>query len=151
MCSLFEKQTRIKRWTLLIFSRQAVEQPHQAGLVRIAHRGFAIRLDPFGMLDPEVVVNLLPELGVGVDLIMRIRWPGERFIGVAGPFVQLGTSVTALHSETNEFHKRLSTPGMIATVHAGRRTTFVRTTHRSLTSDAFKAPDEVVLARTARM
>jgi hypothetical protein len=29
---------------------------------------FAIWLDPFGMLDPQDVVNLLPELGIRVDL-----------------------------------------------------------------------------------
>ena len=29
------------------------------------------------MLDPEVVVNLLPELGVGVDLVRHGRWLGE--------------------------------------------------------------------------
>ena len=85
--------------------RQAVEQPHQACLVRIAHRGFAIWLDPFGMLDPEVIVNLLPELGIGVDLMMHSSWIGERF---ARRFVQLSASVNALHFETNEFHKRLS-------------------------------------------
>jgi hypothetical protein len=50
--------------------RQALEHPHQACFVRIAHRRFAIWLDPFGMLDSEVIVNLLPELGVGVDLMM---------------------------------------------------------------------------------
>ena len=31
------------------------------------------------MLDWEVVVNLLPELGVGVDLVRPGNWPGERF------------------------------------------------------------------------
>jgi hypothetical protein len=44
-------------------SRQSVEQFQEA------HGGFAIWLDPFGMLDPQVVVNLLPELAVGVDLV----------------------------------------------------------------------------------
>ena len=44
-------------------SRQSVEQFHEA------HGGFAIWLDPFGVLDPQVVVDLLPELGVGVDLV----------------------------------------------------------------------------------
>ena len=42
-------------------------------------------LDPFGMLDPQIVVNLLLELGVRVDLVRRGHWLGE----------------------TNEFHKRL--------------------------------------------
>jgi hypothetical protein len=50
-------------------SRESVEQFHEARLVRITHRGFAIWPDPFGMLDAEVVVNLLPEFGVGVDLV----------------------------------------------------------------------------------
>jgi hypothetical protein len=31
------------------------------------------------MLDPQVVVNLLLELGVGVDLVIHGNWPGERF------------------------------------------------------------------------
>ena len=44
-------------------SRQSVEQFHEA------HGGFAIWLDPFGMSDPQVVVNLLPELGVSMDLV----------------------------------------------------------------------------------
>ena len=49
-------------------SRQRVEQFHEARLVRITHGGLAIWLDPFGMLNPQGVVKLLPELGVGVDL-----------------------------------------------------------------------------------
>jgi hypothetical protein len=36
---------------------------HKARLIGITRGRFAIRLDPFGMLDPEVVVNLLPEFG----------------------------------------------------------------------------------------
>jgi hypothetical protein len=38
------------------------------------------------MLDPQIVVNLLPKLGEGVDLVRHGYWLGE----------------------TNEFHKRLS-------------------------------------------
>jgi len=49
-------------------SRQSVEQFHEA------HGGFAISLDPIGMLDPQVVVNLLTELGVGVDLVRHGNW-----------------------------------------------------------------------------
>jgi len=49
-------------------SRESVEQFHETRLVRITYGGFAIWLDPFGMLNPQVVVKLLPELGVGVDL-----------------------------------------------------------------------------------
>jgi hypothetical protein len=67
-------------------SPQIIEQFHQARLVRIAHRRFAIWLDPFGVLNPKVVVNLLPELHVSVDLMMQRRWPGDRFMCGAGWF-----------------------------------------------------------------
>jgi hypothetical protein len=56
-------------------------------LVRITHGGFAIWLDPFGMLDPQVVVNLLLELGVGLDLVRHGNWLGETFKYGAGRFV----------------------------------------------------------------
>ena len=68
-------------------SRQSVEQFGEARLVRITHGGFAIWLDPFGMLNPQVVVNLLLELGVGVNLVRHGRWLGERFKRSAGRFV----------------------------------------------------------------
>jgi hypothetical protein len=87
---------------------QIIEQFHQARLVRVAHGRFAIWLDPVRVLNPEVVVNLLPELHVSMDLMMQRRWPGERFIRRAGWFVQLALSVSALPSETDKFHKRLS-------------------------------------------
>jgi hypothetical protein len=64
-------------------SCQTIEQFHEARLVRITHGGFAIWLDPFGMLDPEVVVNLLPELDVSVDFMRRGRWLIQRFMGDA--------------------------------------------------------------------
>src|SRR5262245_8806845 len=60
------------------------------------------------MLGPEVIVNLLPELRIVVDLRMRGRWPGETSVGGTGWSVQLASFVSALGSETNEFHKRLS-------------------------------------------
>ena len=66
-------------------SRPRVQHFREARLVRIAHGGFTIWLDPFGMLNPQVVVNLLQELGVGVDSVRHRNWLGE----------------------TNEFHKRL--------------------------------------------
>ena len=58
-------------------SPERVEQFHEARLVRITHGTFAIWLDPFGMLDPQVVVNLFPEFGVGVDLVRHGNWPGK--------------------------------------------------------------------------
>ena len=60
-------------------SRQSVEHFREARVVRITLGGFAIWLDPFGMLDPQIVVNLLLELGVGVDLMIHGYCPGERF------------------------------------------------------------------------
>ena len=65
-----------RRFSLLLFngresgdglvgslSRQGIELFHQACFVEVTFGAFAIGLDPFGMLDPQVVVNLLPELG----------------------------------------------------------------------------------------
>src|SRR5438552_2958640 len=49
-------------------SRQRVEQFQEA------HGGFTIWLDPFGVLDPQVVVDLLPELDVGVDFVRHGNW-----------------------------------------------------------------------------
>jgi len=99
--------------TLSGFSwRQTIEQFRQARLVRITHGRFAIWFDPIRVLNPKVVVNLLPELHVSVDWMRRHdRGPGERFMGRAGWFVYLALSVSTLRSETNEFHKRLSTWG----------------------------------------
>src|SRR5262245_22664351 len=107
-CSLFEKAMRINDTLAGFSSGQTIEQFHQARLVRITHRRFSIWLDPFGMLDPKVVVNLLPELCVRVDLIMRGPRPGGRSVAGTGWFVQFGALAAAFHSKTNEFHKRLS-------------------------------------------
>ena len=66
-------------------SRRNAEQFPEARLVRITRGGAAIGVNPVGMLDPQIVVNLLPELGVGVDLVSHGYWLGD----------------------TNKFHKRL--------------------------------------------
>jgi hypothetical protein len=68
-------------------SHQTIEQFHETRLIRIAHGRFSICLDPFRVLNPEVVVNLLPELHVGMDLMMQGRWAGERFMCGVGRFV----------------------------------------------------------------
>ena len=70
-------------------------------------------MDPFRVLHPQVVVNLLPEFGVGADMMRLGPSRGETFAGGTGWFV-LGTSVSAFRSETNEFHKRLSVLGFTA-------------------------------------
>ena len=59
--------------------RVEVEQFHEARLVRITRGGFAIWLDPFGMLDPQVVVNLQAKLGVRVNLVRCDACSGEIF------------------------------------------------------------------------
>ena len=56
-------------------SRPRVEDFREARLVRIAHRRFTIWLDPFGMLDPQIVVNLLLEFGVRVDWMRHGNQP----------------------------------------------------------------------------
>jgi hypothetical protein len=38
------------------------------------------------MLDPQIVVNLLLELGIGMNLMIHGYWPGEKFKGGAGQF-----------------------------------------------------------------
>ncbi|PYK07287.1 MAG: hypothetical protein DME66_01715 [Verrucomicrobia bacterium] len=87
--SLFEKTMRINNRLSGFSSRQTIEQFPQARLVRITHRRFAIWLDPFRVLYPEIVVNLLPEFRVSMDLMMQGRWPGERFMRGAGWLVRL--------------------------------------------------------------
>ena len=56
-------------------SRQSVDHFREARVVRITLGGFAICLDPFGMLDPQIVMNLLLEFGVRVDLMRHGNWP----------------------------------------------------------------------------
>jgi hypothetical protein len=114
---------------------QIIEQFHQARLVRVAHGRFSICLDPFRVLNPEVVVNLLPELNVSMDLMMQGHWLGRRFMCGAGWPAQLDLSVSALSSKTNEFHTRLSS----AMAHLDPRgKPSYGTTHRSASPDAFK-------------
>ena len=55
--------------TFYFGSRQSIDQFHEAGVVRITNGGLATWLHPFGMLEPQVVVNLLPKLGIGADLV----------------------------------------------------------------------------------
>jgi hypothetical protein len=70
--SLFECVLRSDR-LVESSSRESVELLHEA------HGGFAIWLDPFGMLDPQVDVNLLPAPGVVDERSRRERtkWPSE--------------------------------------------------------------------------
>lgn len=56
-------------------SRQSAEHFREARVVRITLGGLAIWLDPFGMLDPQIAVNLLLEFGVRVDWMRHGNWP----------------------------------------------------------------------------
>ena len=44
------------------------EQIHEPRLVDITYWGFAVRQNPFGVLFPQVVMNLLPEVRDRVDV-----------------------------------------------------------------------------------
>src|SRR5215467_1297715 len=70
--------------TFCVRSRQSIEQLHEARLVRITNGRLAIWLHPFGMLEPEVVVNLSPKLGVGMDLVKHGYWLREKIPGCRG-------------------------------------------------------------------
>ena len=45
-------------------SPQHIQGFHQSRLVRVTHGRLAIRLNPFGMLDSQRVVHLLPQVRV---------------------------------------------------------------------------------------
>ena len=53
------------------------EQLREARFVRITDGRLPVWQDPFGMLDPQVVVNLLPKLGVGVGFGEKGRCRGR--------------------------------------------------------------------------
>jgi hypothetical protein len=55
--------------TVRVGWRQSIDQFHEAGVVKITNGGLATWLYPFWMLAPQVVMNLLPKLGIGVDLV----------------------------------------------------------------------------------
>jgi hypothetical protein len=118
---MFERAMNISDTFVGSRSSKTVEQFHQARLVRITNGTFAIWLDPFGMLNPEVVVNLLPKLGVGVDFVRVGHWFAERFNHGARRLIQFASSVSALSSETNEFHKRPFSFGLTAPNPRGTR------------------------------
>src|SRR6266480_2790600 len=94
-------------------SRPSADQFREARLVRITHGGAAIGLDPVGMLDPQIVVNLLLELGVGVDLVIHGYCPGERFQVLRGRVPTTGSAesptsvgvVSARHGQVRVFQR----------------------------------------------
>lgn len=54
---------------------QNIQRFHQARLVRITHGRLAIRLDPFGVLNPKVVMNLFPQVCVRIELVKHTNGP----------------------------------------------------------------------------
>jgi len=68
------------------------------------------------MLDPQIVVNLLPEFGVGMDFVIHGYRPGERFkcgatvrtMGSAESLTGMG-AVSARYGQVNVFHMAAST------------------------------------------
>ncbi len=48
---------------------QNIESLHEAHFVGVTHGRFAILLDPFGMLDPQVVMNLFTQVCVRPELV----------------------------------------------------------------------------------
>ena len=84
----FHREKRIRGGVSDPRSRRIAEQFHKARLVRITHGGATIGVNPVGMLDPQVVVNLLLELGISVDLVIHGNWLGERFKCAARGFSQ---------------------------------------------------------------
>src|SRR5258707_10352456 len=94
-------------------SRECVEQFYQTRLVRITHGAFAIWLNPFGMLDAQVVVNLFPELGVSVDLVRHgnLLWCWAIRLTTSAPYKRRCRSRMAgyarLGSRRRDFHRSL--------------------------------------------
>src|SRR6266480_2269497 len=72
--SLFEGAMRSSDGLVGSHSRQRVEQFREARLVRITLGGAAIGVNPFGILDPQGVANLLPELSISKDSVRESCW-----------------------------------------------------------------------------
>jgi hypothetical protein len=87
-------------------SGRSAEQFPEARLVRITRGGAAFEVNPVGMLDPQLIVNLFLELRVGVDLVGHGYWLGETFKCDVWWLVELILSVSVFSSETNGFHKQ---------------------------------------------
>ena len=60
--------------------RRESEQSREARLVNLAHRAFAVRLNPFGMFLSQCFVDLALEVNVSLDFA-RKGWRSVRFHG----------------------------------------------------------------------
>jgi hypothetical protein len=78
MCrSLGEEEQSCCVYTVSSSLRQCFQLFYEARLVIVTNWGFAIWLDPFGMLNPQVIVNPLQKFGVSVVLrpdSNRLSW-----------------------------------------------------------------------------
>jgi len=94
------------------------------------------------MLNPQVIMNLLPELRIGVNLTVGSRWAGKRFMADAGLFFPLALSVSAFPSETNEFHNDLSVFSCLLQIGVERGIIVMGCFEEQPHSRCLKAPDE---------
>jgi hypothetical protein len=54
-----------------------VQELGETGFVKITHRAFTIRFNPFRMLRPKIVMNLKLERGKGIDRMRPDNWHGQ--------------------------------------------------------------------------
>ena len=66
------------------------DQLRQAPLVGIARGAVTVGCDPIGVLDPQVFVNLLLKLAVGMNLVRHDNFLGEGFGQIAFRFNHSG-------------------------------------------------------------
>ena len=67
-------QHSLARFSVGFTSRHCLEQFPEALLVFVTLGAFTGGLDPFWMLVPQVLVNLLLELCVGMDFVGHNHW-----------------------------------------------------------------------------
>ena len=89
-------------------SRQSVEHFRKTRFVPIAHGRFAIWLDPFGMLDPQIAVNLLLEFGVRMDWMRHGNWPSVKNLRSAR---EVSDESSARTADGHRCRKRAPRPG----------------------------------------
>src|SRR6266480_442916 len=65
---------------------EKADQLRQAPLIRVAGGTITVRFDPLGVLDPQVFVNLLLKLAVGMNLVRHDNLLDEGLVGIAFSF-----------------------------------------------------------------
>jgi hypothetical protein len=69
---------------------EKADQFRQARLIGLASGTVPIGFDPVGVLDPQVFVNLLLKLAVGINLVKHDNFLGEGLGEIAFRFKRLG-------------------------------------------------------------